>query len=1259
MAEQDGLIAGKLEMPVEADLTGFEAKLKAGVREAAERVKAMIGVELDARQLKAELESKVREAAKGVKATIGAAVDAKELRGRLETAAEEASAAVSATIPVSVDVDALRAELEAAAKAASEGVTAKIASKVESVAADVVAAAAEGQAAADANPVEVPVDLDEKQVLAKLRLLLTKMQAEANRNPVNLFAGFTGKGGLGGKGVIRGLLYGGIAALIQPAIALIGQSVAALASMTSSLSPMVGLLGALPGLITAVVGPLMAGKMAFSGWTEAIGNYVKAQEALKKQQAKNAESNRDLNKTLGSLPTSQRRAAREVARMREEGVKTEKQQDRLNKLLKDMSPAAKAAARDVAALGREDKKTAELQKALADSMKDISPSAKTAAFAVLDLRDDWKALKVEVQESMFSRFFKEIGPAATRGIPLLSKGLSGLSGVVGDLAGMTLRWTQTPLFRNQLSTIFSDAERNGRAFTTTAVSMGKALMNTTVAAIPLTDRIADATEKLGKWVEAATSGGAASLRMRAFFKDAGDTAAQAGRILGATGKGLFGVFRGGRDAGDNLLDLVERRAAKFAAWANSERGFASIKSYFDDAVPGARQVAGLIGDIVRALGRLSRDGALESMVGELRKSLIPALEELLSAFGRALGPQVIRLISQVAILLANLSEAASPLSILVGVLARMVQDLNWLVDTVPGLGRFLGVLLSLIAAMKVLQVLTRMGGATAGLVKWFGDLTRLSGPVGTFTTRVKDLGAASGRLGGLSRFSGFVSGAWTGALAAGSIALGLWMDSHAQAQARVEELTASLDKQTGALTGNSRTVVANALTKKGMFGSDSAADLTRKLGLNLETVTDAALGSAGAMEQLNYQLGDNADLSGENLDNWLAWGALQDKISKASGEVQQSQQKWRDMKVITGDAATVMESYSDATRGAADETEGLGVKSQGAGTKLNGLRSALSQLIDGYVAVPQATASVKQSIAGITKELIAANVAYIKNNGALDLNAEKGRELQNVLISSINDLTGLADATYATTGSAKEANAAWNRGIRALITQMVKMGLTEAAAMRLAEAYGAIPNMVKTKFIAEGIARVKNGLTDIYSYMLKINGKKVKVDVTRTRGGDVQFQNTEIDKYGRKRKLQPGMARGGLVPYGLGGPTQDNVMTPLSSGEYVVDAENTRKWRMLLAAIDSGSTSMVKTVARQVAGTRGTPTVRPTRPAARASKPDYAPTSTGGEGSGRVLIVDADGRLIGAMRTASQQTAQQRDAADRLSKLSGWAGDQL
>ena len=367
MSEQpgDGVIAGRLEIPVESDTTGFSERLKRVVEAAAEKIKAVISVEVDADQLREELETKVTEAAKGITAEIAAKVDADRLREDLEEKASEAGAAVAAVVGVEVNDRGLREQLEAKVQAAAAGVVARVGTEVESVVQEVAATAAEGQAVADANPVEVPVNVDERGILSRLRLLIGRMQGEADAKPVNVF------GSRGARGGMRAVMYGAITGLVQPAVAVVGQSVAGIVALVDSLVPAVGTLGAVPTLLASMVGTAIAGKVAFSGFAETLQNYVKAQTQLEEASKSLAVEQAEMSRILGGLPAGQRRMAVELAKYREEGIKTAKDQERVNELLDDMAPAAQDAAEQMARLNGQ-------SKALKDSQKDLERASTTS-----------------------------------------------------------------------------------------------------------------------------------------------------------------------------------------------------------------------------------------------------------------------------------------------------------------------------------------------------------------------------------------------------------------------------------------------------------------------------------------------------------------------------------------------------------------------------------------------------------------------------------------------------------------------------------------------------------------------------------------------------------------------------------------------------------------------------------------------------------------------------------------------------------------
>src|SRR5690606_32974151 len=90
-----------------------------------------------------------------------------------------------------------------------------------------------------------------------------------------------------------------------------------------------------------------------------------------------------------------------------------------------------------------------------------------------------------------------------------------------------------------------------------------------------------------------------------------------------------------------------------------------------------------------------------------------------------------------------------------------------------------------------------------------------------------------------------LTGPWGIAIAGAGIALGAWVTQQAEARADVEELTSTLNEQTGALTEHSREWVAKQLMESG------ALEDARRLGAREGLLTDALMGQADAQAALN------------------------------------------------------------------------------------------------------------------------------------------------------------------------------------------------------------------------------------------------------------------------------------------------------------------------------------------------------------------------------------------------------------------------
>ncbi|MGW2496270.1 hypothetical protein ACWCV2_17430 [Streptomyces pseudogriseolus] len=286
----EGLQAGRLDVPVVADLAGFAAKLRTEVESAAEGLAAKIKVE----------------------------VDSKGLRRRLKEVVKEASKGVSAKIKVKVDEERFRRELDALRRRVDD---------------------------ADIRlPVRPDGDGDGERrggLLSGLRNLITGAQGEADRNPVTVPVQMRMPGR--GRRGLRMLGIGAIVSLLQPAVALIGQYGAGLTALVSAAAPAVGVLGAIPGLIAAAGTAAISTKIAFSGFGEALKQQSQAQQQLAADGKVTEATQKKLKEALDKLSPSAQQAVKSVSSLQSawSKVRMSVSDKFFSKVADDIKPLAK------------------------------------------------------------------------------------------------------------------------------------------------------------------------------------------------------------------------------------------------------------------------------------------------------------------------------------------------------------------------------------------------------------------------------------------------------------------------------------------------------------------------------------------------------------------------------------------------------------------------------------------------------------------------------------------------------------------------------------------------------------------------------------------------------------------------------------------------------------------------------------------------------------------------------------------------------
>lgn len=706
------------------------------------------------------------------------------------------------------------------------------------------------------------------------------------------------------------------------------------------------------------------------------------------------------------------------------------------------------------------------------------------------------------------------------------------------------------------------------------------------ATLPAMDRIGDAvarvTDRFAAWLtRQAESGQALAGVNRAL-----DTFTMLGRIIGNVG-GIFSeVFRAVRTStGDYLANINAAlvRTREFLASGEGQTAlgqvFRGLATLAKAVAPAFRALVVSIGQVVDVAGRLAL--ALSSGTVALIRSLGNAVRNAgpgLIDFARGLSDVAERAapaVESVGSALGDLLAAAVPLLPLLSGAATVVRVLADAFTGLPvpiqtaivallalravGAFNFIGQLT--VAARDQTSVIGRMAESyrtTTGQLSEFARqqqfLATSVGPLGNALANAQGAltrfgGAAAGvgsaiatGIGGAARgLVGFLGGPWGVALAAAAVGLSFLASSNATAaqaaqrhQAQVASLADTLNRQTGAVTGATRQLLADQAAREGWLG------VANRMGISSQTFLDALTGQGTAMASVERQLASlyrtqiestgewrrassTADDYGITLDllaraaagnesaqdelsraNVRAGGSFNELISK-TGNLSEDQRKLATALFGTGNAlsqaqrdaqaaAAAMDPAAASAQKFADATGVLANNAADANTQSRALTDALNILNGGALNADQAQARFQETLANVASQMAAAKarteefgVATVNAAGQLDITNLAGRtlvetavSLQQGLADSATKTLELGRANGDTAGALEQVAANAVAARQAFIDAAVAAGLNAEQAADLADKYGLIPSEVLITVGAPGATETERQLIDVY-----------------------------------------------------------------------------------------------------------------------------------------------------------------------------------
>lgn len=502
-----------------------------------------------------------------------------------------------------------------------------------------------------------------------------------------------------------------------------------------------------------------------------------------------------------------------------------------------------------------------------------------------------------------------------------------------------------------------------------------------------------------------------------------------------------------------LTSLLEQTGAGFTDMAtNMATGSVAAGAELSTLGGIVRDALGFVGQLS---ANLANNGgpALQSFQGALRQAE-GALEALTSSGGGAVG------------FLGGFTNAASGALTIVNVLSHGLALLP------PPIAQFGG-------ALSASTLILSKFGVDAGAA-----FDGVGGKMKTAITTGKGFGTAIGAL---------AKGAMDPAtLAVGAFALGLDLlgqherDAAAAAQAqasRVQTLAQALRESNGAINDNVKATAAQALQQFTVAdGTRNLLSDSRDLGLDMQTLSSAYLGSGSALGQLNSQI----DAAIKQHTTLTASGKSVVPVVDAEG---QKYQQFRDI-INSGDFGKAVQDNKDlatATGAGTPAVTLLGsamqTLSDNAATsadRVTALKSALDLLAGRTPVFEDAIKSGNDALRGMADGLKTGadktqgfGAALLNVDGTVNTVTANGSKLQGLAEGLQGSFVNAASGIDQMVRSGVPLSVATDKVNSSLTTQRdafvkiaTQLGLTSAQAQALADKYGLIPNTVSTDITA-------------------------------------------------------------------------------------------------------------------------------------------------------------------------------------------------
>lgn len=376
-------------------------------------------------------------------------------------------------------------------------------------------------------------------------------------------------------------------------------------------------------------------------------------------------------------------------------------------------------------------------------------------------------------------------------------------------------------------------------------------------------------------------------------------------------------------------------------------------------------------------------------------------------------------------------------------------------------------------------------------------------------------------------------GAVLGVITLLTIGLSLAAVGSKQAKDRAKEYADTLDEVSGALTEATRDLAKQRLQ------ADDAYDSAQRFGISLETVTDAALGNADALEILRAKEREVVDerMRAQATGDIRLWDEDVEAIRNLVNAVERQSGALTDAKEDQLQNREAMVGAENAARDLAGTTDDLASSTAAYNKELKETLKLQRDAAGIILSERDATRQYEGAIDDIAEAMGAEG--WTKT---LDVSTEAGRANQEMLDGLVDSGWDVVESMAEAGRSNDDMAASMQRSREDVINAAIALGMTDAEANTLADDLRLVPSLIPIE-VQSNIAAATSA-SDLLAAALERIPRKIGIEILAA-GAKTNIGTLYLSPIAR--------ADGGAV-FGPGGPRSDSILARLSNNEHVWSA---------------------------------------------------------------------------------------------------------